>query len=391
MPRRRLKSTRTEPYGLPVPPDFHYFADWGTQWSRMPSFMLGELLFIVSAAVALWHAARRGRDHQLVWLAALIAGTANDFIFMALPLVDNFWQAQGTIMLTPRMPLYIPCVYVSFMYWPTVGVRRLGLPRWSGAALSGLAACAYYAPYDIVGATFLWWTWHDTDQPIAARILGAPCSSTLWVLTFAGAFACLVDHTLRGRAVVDGRAFAVGLAKVAGLTTLVMMGQMTVLQRVDGGTPGIRSLLVGLAVYAVVAALGLRHRTPRPVDGIDRVAMGMIAGHFALILTIGLAFDPAAHVSTGLHQPVGPCHVEATDITGLTRFANFCVGDFDEPFDFRCVDTPPADGATWYTVCGTALRNPTVWRIGLIAIVCVGAVLFAALWVGAAGIVRLRV
>lgn len=65
--------------------------------------MLGELLFIASASVALWHASRRGHDHQLVWLAALVAGTANDFIFMALPLVDNFWQAQGTIMLTPRM------------------------------------------------------------------------------------------------------------------------------------------------------------------------------------------------------------------------------------------------------------------------------------------------
>jgi hypothetical protein len=58
-------------------------------------------------------------------VAALIAGTANDLIFMALPLVDNFWQAQTTIMLTPRLPLYIPCVYVCFMYYATVSVWRL--------------------------------------------------------------------------------------------------------------------------------------------------------------------------------------------------------------------------------------------------------------------------
>jgi hypothetical protein len=364
-----------------VPPDFHHFANWSSQWAKMPSFMLGELLFIASAGVALWHASRRGRDHQLVWLAALVAGTANDFIFMTLPLVDNFWQAQGTIMLTPRMPAYIPCVYVSFMYWPTAAVRRLGLPRWSTAALTGLAACAYYASYDIVGAKFLWWTWHDTDKPIAARILGAPCSSTLWVLTFAGAFAWLVDQTLRGRTVVDGRAFVVGLAKVAGLTTFLMMVQMSVLQRVDGGTPGVHSLGVGLAGYALIAAIGLRRRDPRPLDDIDRVAQWMAATHFVAIAAIGLSFDPATHVSVGLHQPVGPCHVEATDITGLTRFANFCVDDFAEEFSFRCVDAPPADGATWYTICGTPLGNPTGWRTGLIAIALLGAALFRSLWV----------
>ena len=65
---------------------------------------------------------------------ALIAGTANDMIFMALPLVDNFWQAQAMIMLTPRLPLYIPCVYVGFMYLSTVAVWRLDLPPLARAA-----------------------------------------------------------------------------------------------------------------------------------------------------------------------------------------------------------------------------------------------------------------
>ena len=62
------------------------------QWEVMPSFLLGEIVVIVCAFVALIHASRRGRDHLLVWIAALTAGTANDIIFMALPLVDNFWQ-----------------------------------------------------------------------------------------------------------------------------------------------------------------------------------------------------------------------------------------------------------------------------------------------------------
>ena len=40
------------------------------------------------------HAARHGRTYLAVWLAAFLAGTANDAIFMMLPMVDNFWQAQ---------------------------------------------------------------------------------------------------------------------------------------------------------------------------------------------------------------------------------------------------------------------------------------------------------
>ena len=30
------------------------------------------------------------------------------------------------------------------------------------AALAGLMGEMIYAPYDITGAKFLWWTWHDT-------------------------------------------------------------------------------------------------------------------------------------------------------------------------------------------------------------------------------------
>jgi hypothetical protein len=42
-----------------------------------------------------------------------------------------------------------------------------GLPPLARAALTGLCGSLFYAPYDIVGAKFLWWTWHDSDLPIA--------------------------------------------------------------------------------------------------------------------------------------------------------------------------------------------------------------------------------
>ena len=34
------------------------------------------------------------------------------------------------------------------------------------AALAGLMGEMIYAPYDITGAKFLWWTWHDTGIKI---------------------------------------------------------------------------------------------------------------------------------------------------------------------------------------------------------------------------------
>ena len=36
-----------------------------------------------------------------------------------------------------------------------------------------------YAPYDIAGIKFLWWTWHDTDSAIAARLFGVPIGSSM--------------------------------------------------------------------------------------------------------------------------------------------------------------------------------------------------------------------
>jgi len=340
------------------------------QWQVMPSFLIGEYVVIACAVAALVHALQKGRGHLLIWLAALIAGTANDMIFMALPLVDNFWQGQATIMITPRLPLYIPCMYVVFMYYPTVAVRRLGLPRWSAAALTGLLACMFYAPYDIVGAKFLWWTWHDTDAPTAARILGAPVGSSLWVLTFVGAFSYLLDRVLRGSDQITARTFLKGFTLVAGLSTLLMMVQITALQQLDGGAPGYLAFGSGLAIYAFVAARGRKHASPTPLAA-DPLGSAMPALYLLMLVVVMAVFDPATHVSAGLHQPPGPCYVETTDITGVTRHKYLCARDFDEDYSFACA-TAPADGAEWYTICGQAHTSFPAWMGGVAGLGTVG-------------------
>jgi len=327
------------------------FTSPAQKWAVQPSFVIGEYLFVILAVIALWHATRCGRAHVLVWVGALVAGTTNDLIFMALPLVDNFWQAQATIMLTPRLPLYIPCVYVCFMYIPTVAVWRIGLPPLAGATATGLLAAVFYGPYDIVGADYLWWTWHDTDRAIEHRLLGAPIGSTMWVITFVAVFAYLLRRVV-DRGPIDARRFAVGLALVAGLSSLVMVVQITVLQQLDGGVPGIRGLVVVVVAYVAIVARGWRSRVAAVRHAADRPLLGAVASYFLVLLAIMAVFDPATHVSTSVHQTYGQCHVEAKDITGHTRFEFLCAQDFDEDFSFACVDELPRAGAEWYTVCG---------------------------------------
>lgn len=351
------------------------------QWAQMPSFLVGEVLFIALALALLVHAVRAGRLHQLFWLGALVAGTANDLIFMALPLVDNFWHGQATIMLSPRLPLYIPCVYVSFMYLPAIAVRRLKLPMGSAAALTGLVALLFYAPFDITGAKHLWWTWHDTDLPVAERILGAPASSSLWVLTFAGSYSLLLSWAVRKDLDVSAVTFAKGLALVAGLATVVMVLQITVLQQLDGGAPGTLALGAGVALYAVVALWGARRAKPEPVHVRDRLPLAGAVIYYATLVAIMALADPTTHVSAGVHQEVGECYVEASDITGLTRHRYLCADDFDEDFTFVCTD-PPEHGATWYTVCGRVHRSFATWMAGVSLLAVAGSVVFALLLAG---------
>ena len=92
-------------------------------WKDQPTFLFGEFLFIVGALIALAHAKHNGRLHVLAWISALVAGTANDAFFMWIPIVDNFWQAQASVMMcAPAPPALLP------------------LPR-GGAALPAFAAC----------------------------------------------------------------------------------------------------------------------------------------------------------------------------------------------------------------------------------------------------------
>lgn len=353
------------PWQLAPDLPWQVFSSPAEQWATQPSFVLGELAFYLLAALSLWHALRNGGSHRLAWLAALLAGTANDVIFMALPLVDNFWQAQAMIMLTPRLPLYIPCVYICFLYLPTVALWRVrGLPALARSALTGLLAILFYAPYDAIGVRFLWWTWHDSDPPIAERLLGVPIGSTLWVILFAGSFSWLLARAgLRpGRTLGWGRALG-ALGLVLALSTVLMVAQMTLLQPLDGGVPGPRGLALAVALALGLGAWGMRGGVRRWSGRGDRLLLPAILGYYALLLGVGLLADPVAHRSASLHQTVGPCDVQERDITGQSRRRYLCVEGFEEAFSL--CGRPPPPGSRWYEVCGLPIENRPRWLAAL--------------------------
>jgi hypothetical protein len=162
---------------------------------RQPTLLVGEAAFICLALAALAHALRNGRQHVLLWLGALIGGCCNDVFFMVLPFVDNFWHAQCFLMLTPRLPLYILAVYVAFIYVPVAASWRLTRPPLARFVAGALTAGLLYAPFDLVGAKHLWWTWHDTDAAVQERWLGVPIGSTMFTITHTFTFHLLLPSS----------------------------------------------------------------------------------------------------------------------------------------------------------------------------------------------------
>ena len=144
---------------------------------------------------------------------------------------------------------------------------------------------------------------------------------------------------------------------------------------------GLIALATAIAVYLLIVIWKWRRRPDEPEGERpnDVLIHAAAIAYFAMFPLLLLGFDPATHVSKGVHQTVGECYVEQTDITGMTRDQYLCVSDFDEDFDFRCVDEPPAEGSERYTVCGKPHSSKAKWLAGVGGLSALGMVVFSLL------------
>lgn len=376
------------------------------QLAEQPTVVVGEVMFIALSVLAIVHAAVHGRQHMLMLVSCVVSGTVNDIFFMVMPFVDNFWHAQCTFMLTPRMPLYIPCVYVVFQYAGMVASWRLRLPLIAQSAAAALLSALLYSAYDIVGAKFLWWTWHDTDAAIFNRWNGVPFGSTAWTLVHVFVFS-LITHrlALTGRtvSVVHG---IVTLIITALVTTPIMMMVMGIFQlpqirgyiSTDGmpvitvipGKPDALMLALIITIFVVFALYGLLTSSNakiapyamwmNAVPSWDRLLYRGVMCHFVVMAAIMALGDPTTIVSTGIHQEYGNCSVRERDLCGYERNAYLCKESFDEDFTFDCPaavgQTLPPTPNSWYTICGRAHTDYALYVVTSSTICLFGIVLY---------------
>lgn len=348
-----------------------------------PTLVYGEYMVYLCTIIAIFHAFSCGRQHVLLMLASVTTGTANDIFFMIMPFVDNFFHAQFTIMLTPRLPLYIPCVYICFTYVSAATAMRLKLPPLSQAAACGLAGGLYYCVYDLLGQKFLWWTWHDTDASIAERWLGVPFGSTMWTLMHCFCFYFILHHVALKYDTLSNLRFVISLITSAMLTTPFMMISMSPFQMqqmklrfedssfiIDQlpGRPDALSLGLAFATLSFLVWTGWDIRggvrntykwfDTKATSSADSWLLKSAILHFTGFATMMVFCDPSIIVATGVHQEYGDCNIKAKDLMGYLRNEYLCKENYDEDFSFDCVSqTLPPNNSEWYTLCGNPHKN----------------------------------
>mmetsp|Transcript_10909 Transcript_10909/g.21360 ORF Transcript_10909/g.21360 Transcript_10909/m.21360 type:complete len:451 (+) Transcript_10909:110-1462(+) len=352
----------------------------------LPTFVLCEWMYRAMSLATLVHA-KKTNNLQL-WFYSWMCGTANDTLFMFLPFVDTFWQAQACVMITPRLPLYIMEVYGVFTYVSITAARKFKLPYLQEAALTGLLAHFFYHIYDVNGPRFLWWTWHDGDQSVSPRQENCPTASSVWILTYCAIHAALSrwvndpvanleqaltpllnkivevtsnnairTHALKLIGIIDK--LHASLLKAPALAKIIfcgfactplfmsMMGMASLASFDKLGIPGFRTYRFLLLVYACgVFGPNVVEKKPLLPDvpvvnrsAADKPLFRYIVAYFVLQFGISLFGNPRKHISTGCHQICSDDQETGHDIMGWKRYEHMrSTGPFEHSrFDYKVI------------------------------------------------------
>lgn len=370
-------------------------------WKAQPTYLISQGVYMLAGLITFIHAFRKGGRWPWWWLATVLHGLyADNFWHFVVPEFDNFWHSQTPLMLLgARQPLHIILLYPAFLYHAAYAVSRLNLPSYAEPFAVGLATVLVDIPYDIVAVKFVHWTWHDTDPNIFDRHYFVPWNSYYFHAAFAASLfyfftairawlAPKVDKWDSAGFKTEVKAFlsAVALGMPGGVLMFVPLYHPLHDQH------GLHSEVTFFALFALFAAavvVGLvadREKVKTRLSSIDYVLIAQLALHYVIYLWFVVSWSPEREVSTGLHEPVGPCDQTASLVTpfGQTLYKRkyFCAENYDEAyFDFHCVGNRwPAHGATWYTICGTPFHNRVEYITVLSSILVLATGVFYALY-----------
>ena len=375
--------------------------NFNSVYQSIPSFLLCEVVYSLNFLICVFHLLtqnnRTVRARQLIlFLCALLGGIGNDVIFSFLPVVDNFFHSQAALMVTPRFPLYILFYYISWLYVPTTLLlsHRNFFSRgiFTNASLISMLCAIIYWPWDIVGAKFVWWTWHTTDNSLRHRYLGVPLASTLWTVVFCFVWGGLYHGTSVGSPPSWGQSLRATLSVFLFSVPMMMviMGTMT---SITGGVTTPMLLLCVILMLVTFLIFSLRYGNNKEESGNTTGTLGTTKNlewiytcvilHYAYLMFTIYYYDPKIQISTGVHQTFGPCGVEGIDMSGLKRSIYTCGDDLNNSnvhHSFQCtagvssnrrgllrIIEPSMEHRKWYTVCGKF--KSTSWMVN--AAICI--------------------
>lgn len=366
-------------------------------WQKHASYLITEILFYFLALLTLIHALRNGGRYVYLWLTSLLHGLVVESLSYFVPDIDNFWHAQSMVMLLgQRLPLHIFFLYPVFIYTAAATVSRLKLSAVAEACTVGLCVVLIDIPFDIVGIKQLYWTWHDTDPNIFERHYSVPWTSYYFHASFAGAFTLLFHGT---RALIghrsDNRMAADGVLKesLCCLATGLLAMPVGILQFMPVYHPLHDTfhvhtqvcVLLFLAIYFLIAWSADRTLAKHAhCSGMCNELGLLVFVHFLAYIILSVTQRPENIRSVGLHQETGNCsHLTPVHTpTGQVLYKQtfLCVSAYDEPyFDFHCSPNVPADGLSWYEICGTPVANAVEFVTVVSALSLAGLYIFAQL------------
>ncbi|XP_078619533.1 uncharacterized protein LOC144886678 [Branchiostoma floridae x Branchiostoma japonicum] len=345
------------------------------------NFLVAEIAMYMMAALTLVHALRRGGRYRSLWLAALLHGVVTETVCYWVPEIDNFWHAQSSVMmLGRRLPLYIMLCHPVYNYMSNVAASRLKLGIFPTAYAAALADSVSFHVFDIIAIKLLWWTWHDTDPSIYERHFWVPFTATLYRLTFSPTFTLLfygIHKMMTGKRMLQAGSFlqeagTVVLTGLLAFPTAVATHFIPLYHSLHDALGASSEVCVLAVIYLYILIVWVADR-----NGPEEARPRKKGDHpwkdeLALVVLInaltfaGLALfaKPETIVSTGIHEPLGPCNetVQFYNAIGqvVAKRKYLCPTDYDEGYmDFHCVPggRAPPGVHHWYTVCGTPHEN----------------------------------
>ncbi|XP_028162393.1 uncharacterized protein LOC114354290 [Ostrinia furnacalis] len=380
---------------------FVRFNDVRQLWAAQPTYLISQTVFMLAGFITLVHAFKKGGRWPYFWLGTVLHGLyADNFWHILLPEYDNFWHSQTPVMLLGgRLPLHIVFLYPAFMYNAAYSVSRLNLPRYAEPFAVGLVTVLIDIPYDITAVKFVHWTWHDTDPNIFDRHYWVPWTSYYFHATFTTSFYFLFDASRRWLAPKVEKWKSAGaktewksllIATILGMPGGVLMfvpiyhplhDHLKIHTEV--------TVFVLFSIYAVFIINGLasdREKVKERLSGIDYLLIMQLISHYFVYLLMVTFFWPEKEISTGFHEPVGPCDQVTSLVTPfgqtLEKRQYFCPDNYDEGyFGFSCVGHKrPKDGARWYTICGTPFANRMEYIVVISTIVIAATGIFYSMY-----------